>query len=142
MSAFDSKDLAGPQAIDTIRSATSADADAVFALVQQFATSFRSHRDAFDLGLRELLSDGSAWIAVAERGDEIVGYGLGFDHATLFAGGRVAWLEEIMVQQEHRRQGLGARLVAAFEHWATNRGAKLVALATRRATPFYAALGY
>jgi hypothetical protein len=29
-----------------------------------------------------------------------------------------------------------------FERWAAERGAKLVALATRRAAPFYQALGY
>jgi hypothetical protein len=30
----------------------------------------------------------------------------------------------------------------AFESWAKSRGAALVALATRRAAPFYLALGY
>ena len=33
-------------------------------------------------------------------------------------------------------------LMAEFERWATERGAALVALATRRAAPFYLALGY
>jgi hypothetical protein len=32
--------------------------------------------------------------------------------------------------------------MAAFEQWAADRGSRLVGLATRRAAPFYAALGY
>jgi hypothetical protein len=32
--------------------------------------------------------------------------------------------------------------MTAFEHWAAGRGCTLVALATRRAAPFYRALGY
>jgi len=39
-------------------------------------------------------------------------------------------------------QGTGRALMAAFEAWAAGRGCALVALATRRAAPFYRALGY
>jgi hypothetical protein len=33
-------------------------------------------------------------------------------------------------------------MMSAFEHWAAVRDCALVALATRRAAPFYRALGY
>ena len=125
-----------------IRSAASADADALFELVEQFATSFRPQREAFDMCLRALETDPAAWLAVAEREGQIVGYCLGFDHFAFFANGRVAWVEEITVRADCRRRGIGAQLMAAFEAWARSRGAQLVALATRRAAGFYAALGY
>lgn len=125
-----------------IRRATSADADQLFALVEQFATSFCPQREDFDLCIRELEGDPSAWLAVAECRGIIVGYCLGFDHFAFFANGRVAWVEEIMVRPAQRRQGIGAQLMAAFEDWARFRRARLVALATRRAAPFYMALGY
>jgi len=39
-------------------------------------------------------------------------------------------------------EGIGSGLMNAFEAWARLRGSKLIGLATRRAAPFYAALGY
>jgi GNAT superfamily N-acetyltransferase len=54
----------------------------------------------------------------------------------------VAWVEEIMVSEALRRQGIGQLLMQEFEAWAVARGCKLVALATRRAAVFYQALGY
>ena len=125
-----------------IRQATATDADSLFALAGQLATSFRPERQSFDRCLEEFLTDESAWIGVAERQGEVVGYCLGFDHYAFYANGRVSWVEEIMVTAELQRHGIGAALMTAFEAWATLRGSKLIALATRRAAPFYAALGY
>jgi GNAT superfamily N-acetyltransferase len=119
-----------------------ADADALFELVEQFATSFRPQREAFDICLRALEGSPSAWVTLAECGGQIVGYCLGFDHFAFFANGRVAWVEEITVRPDWRRRGIGAQLMTAFEDWARSRGAGLIALATRRAAAFYTALGY
>ena len=47
-----------------------------------------------------------------------------------------------MVGETFRRQGIGRRLMEAFEAWALAREAKIIALATRRAADFYEALGY
>jgi len=47
-----------------------------------------------------------------------------------------------MVEEVQRRDGVGRALMAAFEAWAKSRGSRLVGLATRRAAPFYKALGY
>lgn len=126
----------------TIRKATPDDANDLFALVQQFATSFVPERASFERSLKNIVNEESACLLVAEEGEEIVGYCLGFDHATFYANGRVSWVEEIMVKTEVRRKRVGAALMEAFEAWAKSRGSKLVALATRRAAPFYAALGY
>lgn len=125
-----------------IRPAAPHDADALFALATDFATSFRPERAAFDAALAELLPDPSARLLAATIEDRPRGYLLGFDHATFFANGRVAWVEELMVDAALRRAGVGRALMAAFETWARRRGCRLVTLATRRAAPFYAALGY
>jgi GNAT superfamily N-acetyltransferase len=125
-----------------IRKATANDADNLFALVCDFATSFQPQRQLFERCLYEFLTDESVWLSVAEDRGEVVGYCLGFDHYTFYANGRVAWLEEIMVTAELRQRGIGSLLMEAFEAWATLRGSKLIALATRRAAPFYTSLGY
>ncbi|EEF60530.1 GNAT family N-acetyltransferase [Pedosphaera parvula] len=111
-------------------------------LARKFATSFEVERKAFANSFANLLSAGDAHLSVAELENKTVGYVLGFDHFTFFANGRVAWVEEIMVLEDFRRQGIGKLLMEDFEQWASLRGSKLIALATRRASSFYQALGY
>ena len=125
-----------------VRRAGSQDCSAVLALARAFATSFIVEQEAFDRTFAELQASSYAFLAVAEEGEEVAGYLLGFCHLTFFANGRVAWVEEIMVSETHRRQGVGRRLMEAFEAWAAEREVKQIALATRRAADFYEALGY
>ena len=124
------------------RPAEPQDGPALFTLAHAFATSFAVERADFDLAFAELLARPEAFLAVGEADGEVAGYVLGFEHLTFFANGRVAWVEEIMVGASFRRQGVGGQLMGAFEAWATARGAKMIALATRRASGFYEALGY
>jgi GNAT superfamily N-acetyltransferase len=126
----------------TIRPAHDTDAEAVLALAKPFATSFVLDEQAFHRSFSALLASPQAHLAVAETDQQLVGYVLGFDHDTFYANGRVAWVEELMVSEQFRRQGLGQLLMRAFEAWAVARRCQLVALATRRAAAFYQALGY
>jgi GNAT superfamily N-acetyltransferase len=126
----------------SVRPATEADLDAVFGLVAQFATSFKPERTQYAASFAHILQQEDAHLLVAQQEERIIGYCLGFDHYTFYANGRVAWVEEIMVLPDFRRQRVGEMLMAAFEVWAKNRGSALVALATRRAASFYLALGY
>jgi GNAT superfamily N-acetyltransferase len=123
-----------------IRCATAADSAQLFELAESFATSFRPEICAFTRSFERLIAQDDALLLVVDDSDRLLGYLLGFDHDTLFANGPVSWIEELMVREDCRRRG--QRLVARFEDWARSRGSKLVALATRRAAPFYQALGY
>ena len=125
-----------------IRAATGHDADALFLLAKSFATSFAVEKSAFHSSFSLLLSNPSACLRVAEVKGNLVGYVLGFEHPTFYANGRVAWVEEIMVEESLRQKGLGRQLMEAFTEWACLRECRLIALATRRAAPFYRALGY
>ncbi len=125
-----------------IRKATIQDADNIFALVKDFATSFQPQKELFIQSFEDLLDDKKAFVFVADTGDKIVGYSLGFIHTTFFANGNVAWLEEIMVDKKFRRLGVGSKLVRAFEQKAIDNDCRLIALATRRAADFYSSIGY
>ena len=83
-------------------------------MAQAFATSFAVEHPAFEHAFVELLSDPKAFIAVAEVEGRIAGYLLGFEHLTFFANGHVAWVEEIMVSEKHRRTGISRQLMEAF----------------------------
>jgi GNAT superfamily N-acetyltransferase len=126
-----------------IRAATDADASVVKSMARSLATTFIMDDDAFKESFVRTKDgeDAQILVAVNEFG-LLVGYLLGFVHDTFFANGAVAWIEEMYVTETSRRSGVGEALVREFETWARAREAKLVALATRRAASFYAAIGY
>ena len=125
-----------------IRQAGRADADMIAGLAAELAQSFAFCRADFDVSYPALLAERNACVLVAVQDGDCVGYLLGFWHLTFFANGPVGWVEEIMVRREHRGRGIGRDLMSAFERWVAARGCTMVALATRRAAPFYLALGY
>jgi GNAT superfamily N-acetyltransferase len=125
-----------------IRAAVPADQGQVAALAAALAQSFPFSPAAFAASYPVLLAAPGACLLVADTGAGLAGYLLGFAHLTFFAGGPVGWVEEILVTEGGRGQGTGRALMAAFEAWAADHGCALVALATRRAAPFYRALGY
>jgi GNAT superfamily N-acetyltransferase len=127
----------------TIRPAAGADRDAVWPLARDFATSFVPEREAFEASYDALLARDDTLLLVAESADlGVVGYLLGSVHGTFLANGPVAWVEEVMVDEQARRTGVGAALMAASETWAVEQGAAYLSLASRRAGDFYLALGY
>ena len=125
-----------------IRKARLADEREVFALTRAFATTFVPEAGPFAAAFARLVQRDDARVFVAERDGAIVGYVFGLTHDSLSTNGPVAWVSELMVREDCRRAGVGAGLMDAFETWARERGARLVALATRRAAPFYSAIGY
>jgi GNAT superfamily N-acetyltransferase len=125
-----------------IRLAQAGDVDGVAALAAELALSFAFSPERFRVNYPALLAADDACLLLAVNGHEHLGYLLGFRHLTFYANGPVGWVEEIVVRGHDRGQGIGGALMSAFEHWAAAQGCALVALATRRAAPFYRALGY
>jgi GNAT superfamily N-acetyltransferase len=126
-----------------VRGAEEGDAPQLFEIARGMTTSFAPSYPTCEASLRTLLGQHDARLLVVENASGgIDAYLLGFVHLAFYADGPVAWVEEVAVRPERRRQGLGRALAAAFEEWARAREARLVALATRRAGDFYTALGY
>jgi GNAT superfamily N-acetyltransferase len=125
-----------------VRRATVADEFALFALVSRFPTPTPPNRETFAEALRKKLRDSDGFIAVAEIGGQLVGYVAGDAHETFYAGGKVAWVDEILVAEDARRQGIGRALMAEFDSWAENGRCRLIGLATRGAASFYEELGF
>jgi len=125
-----------------VRRARADDADDVARLAAALAMSFEFSAASFRENYPVLLAEGGACLLLAVSGSETIGYLLGFRHLTFYANGPVGWVEEVAVRDQDRGQGIGRVLMGAFEQWAAAQGCALVALATRRAAPFYLALGY
>lgn len=126
----------------TIRRADAGDVERVAGLAGELAQSFAFSRKRFQVTYATLLADHGACLLLAVQGKERLGYLLGCRHLTFYANGPAAWVEEVFVRRQERGRGIGRALVGAFEHWAAAQGCGLIALATRRAAPFYRALGY
>jgi GNAT superfamily N-acetyltransferase len=126
-----------------IRPACPDDATVVAELAGELAQSFAFAPEPFARHYPALLASDDACVLVADTGTGgLSGYLLGFRHLTFYAGGPVGWVEEVLVRAGARGSGTGRALMTQFEHWARDRDCALVALATRRAPDFYAALGY
>ena len=126
-----------------IRPARPVDGEHVWPLAQAFATSFTPERAPFDNTWAQLVDLPDTLLLVAETADgRIAGYLLGNSHLTFLANGSVAWVEELMVDETLRKSGIGRLLMERAEQWAQSTGAAYLALASRRAGPFYLALGY
>ena len=125
-----------------VRPAAAGDCEDVAGLAAELAQSFAFSPEKFRASYPALLADPGARLLLAVNDGETLGYLLGFRHLTFYANGPVAWVEEIVVRSGERGQGTGAALMTVFERWAAAGGCALVALATRRAAPFYRALEY
>jgi N-acetylglutamate synthase-like GNAT family acetyltransferase len=125
-----------------IRPARLSDADRLFPLVEQFATSYRPERAAFDGNFPLLVAAEHVECLVAERDGQIVGYAVAFRLVTLYANGIVVELQELMVAPQHRSSGIGRRLVEAVCARARSAGAVEVTVPTRRAGAYYLRLGF
>jgi N-acetylglutamate synthase-like GNAT family acetyltransferase len=125
----------------TVRRARPEDADEVFHLLVDFATSYRPDRSAFDAAYPALIDgDGTDLLVAEDR--RVVGYALAHRMLVLYAGGTVTELQELMVDPAHRGHGVGRALVAAIVESARINGSIEVTVPTRRARDFYAALGF
>ncbi|SDB94904.1 Ribosomal protein S18 acetylase RimI [Sanguibacter gelidistatuariae] len=134
-----------------VRPAALDDLAGVWPLARDFATSFTVLRPEFTATFEALVGeqrapDGRALslllVAVDPASAAVVGYLLSHTHRSFLANGPLAWIEEVMVSAEHRRYGVGGMLMDAAERWARESGAAYISLASRRAGPFYLALGY
>jgi ribosomal protein S18 acetylase RimI-like enzyme len=125
-----------------VRPANAGDADAVFALLGQFVTSYLPDRSRFDQHYPVLLAAADADLLVAVVDGMVVGYALGFRLPTLYANGVVLTIQELVVGSAYRRHGLGRALVEALITRGQAAGAVEVTVPTRRAQDFYARLGF
>ena len=126
-----------------VRLAEAADRDKIWPLARAFATTYELDQGRYNASFQQLVAEPNALLIIAHiRVIDIFGIQLAFTLQMFLANGPVTWIEEVMVAEEVRRRGIGHNLMVAAENWSTSKGAAYVALATRRASDFYLALGY
>ncbi len=127
-----------------IRTATLADSDQLFSLVEQLGIGDVPHRDSFDVAFAGAVKDTSDHILfVAELHDTVVGYALATIARLLYTNGETAQLQELVVDSSVEGSGYGSQLVSAVERECIARGVTQLTVASiLRAASFYERLDY
>lgn len=110
----------------TIRPARKADADAIFALIQELAVYEKLTHQVTGTpeALSQHLFDSPTYAEalVVERQDQLIGFALFFRNYSTFLTQPGLYLEDLFVQQAYRGQGIGKALLKAVAHIAQARG--------------------
>lgn len=110
----------------TIRPASPADVEVIFALIQELATYERAADQV--RGSPELLAEAlfgenpSAEALIAERDGERIGFALFHGTFSTWECRPGLWLEDLYVPPQHRRGGIGRALLSAVAAIALERG--------------------
>jgi ribosomal protein S18 acetylase RimI-like enzyme len=127
-----------------IRAARPSDADRVYALLEQLATSYSPERAAFDANFPQLLNDESTSLLLVAEGAAgvVVGYALTTITPLLHTNGSSAHLQELVVDEAYRGQGVGTAIVEEVERVCSDRSVRQITVASRRSADFYERIGY
>ncbi|CAN5358158.1 hypothetical protein BH09ACT5_BH09ACT5_05480 [soil metagenome] len=128
----------------TIRAARLADADRVYALLEQLEPAYSPDRPAFDLNFPILLDDASTSVLLVaeDAAATVIGYALTTITPLLHANGSSAHLQELVVDDAHRGEGVGTAIVEAVERVCRERAVRQITVASRRSADFYERIGY
>ena len=119
----------------TIRPATTADLDSLVPLIEQlFAIEkdFTFNPSQQRCGLAMLLANEWATIMVAETEEKAVGMCTGQLTISTAEGGPALLIEDVIIDQKHRGNGLGSRLLKAVAEWGADAGAQRLQLLADR----------
>jgi GNAT superfamily N-acetyltransferase len=127
-----------------VRLARPADAPTLHAFAAALALDHLPEPEAHERALRDALTDERSLVLVAEHDDRLVGSLVAGLLPMPMYGARLAFLQELFVDEAARGSGAGRALMDAFDTWARQGGAAVEALGTSRpaAMAFYERLGF
>ena len=96
----------------------------LFAIEEDFTFDEKRQRD----GLNLLLNSATSCIAVADIEGKVVGMGTGQLVISTAEGGLSLLVEDVVVAEEWRRQGIGGKLLDYLAEWASEQGASRMQL--------------
>ena len=118
-----------------VRRARPGDASHVFALVEQLGYA-PDHR-GFDETFAQVVRHPEAAVYVAVEGLRVIGYLSMSQRPQIRLGGRAASIDELVVDERRRGEGVGTALLDAAISYARGLGCKRVDLTTSRARQSY-----
>ncbi|WP_254562824.1 GNAT family N-acetyltransferase [Dyadobacter diqingensis] len=125
-----------------VRQATQDDLLSILQLANQLSDTINVSESYLTSNFSKFIDNDRHCLVVAVKNEVVVGYVSGYFHDTIYACGLVAYVDEIVVDVNHRAMKIGAALMTVFEKTSKEKGCVIVSLATYGAKSFYEALGY
>jgi GNAT superfamily N-acetyltransferase len=120
----------------SVRRARPGDASHVFGLVEQLG--YQPDPRGYDETFAQVVRHPEAAVFIAAEGMRVIGY-LAMSHRPqIRLGGRAAYIDELVVSDKRRGEGVGSALLQAAIDYARGLGCKRVDLRTARARQSYA----
>jgi ribosomal protein S18 acetylase RimI-like enzyme len=126
----------------TVRIAAEGDLAQIIGLAKQLSETVIISEDYITTNFKIFLNNEQHCLLVAVKGELVVGYASGYFHHAIYAGGLVAYVDEIVIDASSRSGKIGSLLMDRFEQVSLEKGCRLVSLATFGAKGFYEKLGY
>lgn len=126
----------------TVRIAAEGDLAQIIGLAKQLSETVIISEDYITTNFKIFLDNEQHCLLVAVKGELVVGYASGYFHHAIYAGGLVAYVDEIVIDASSRSGKIGSLLMDRFEQVSLEKGCRLVSLATFDAKGFYEKLGY
>ncbi|HEX4457497.1 MAG TPA: GNAT family N-acetyltransferase [Polyangia bacterium] len=118
-----------------VRRARPGDASHVFGLVQQLG--YQPDPRGYDETFAQVVRHPEAAVFIAAEGMRVIGY-LAMSHRPqIRLGGRAAYIDELVVSEKRRSEGVGSALLQAALDYARGLGCIRVDLRTSRSRPSY-----
>ncbi len=118
-----------------VRRARPGDASHVFALVEQLG--YQPDHRGFDETFAQVVRHPEAAVYVAVEGLRVIGYLSMSQRPQIRLGGRAAVIDELVVEERRRGDGIGTALLDAALSYARGLGCRRVDLSTNRARQSY-----
>ena len=118
-----------------MRPAVPADEAAVLALIEELFEPPGARPKGYSLergreGLRRAVQQPEADVLLAVDGDSIAGLASVYADFLSIRYGKRCWLQDLVVSESRRSEGIGAKLIAAAAEWARERGCTHLELAS------------
>ena len=118
-----------------VRRARPGDASHVFALVEQLG--YHPDHRGFDETFAQVVRHPEAAVYVAAEGMRVIGYLSMSQRPQIRLGGRAACIDELVIDERRRGEGIGTALLEAAISYARGLGCKRVDLSTTRSRQSY-----
>lgn len=125
-----------------VRPARLEDLPYIFELANQLSDSIKISEQYLADNLENYINNEHHLLYVVTEHETVVGYLSGYCHNAIYASGKVAYIDEIVVNARNRGMQFGSTLMSEFESICRQRGCQLISLATYGAKNFYENLGY
>lgn len=125
-----------------VRHAVHKDILQILTLANQLSDAVRVSESYLQTNFSRFLENEQHCILVAVENNDLIGYVSGYFHEAIYASGKVAYVDEIVVGITERNRNIGTKLMTCFEDVARENDCLIVSLATHGARKFYETLGY